>query len=85
VILSTGDTLEIYESLRGSLSDTDVAAEDDRFLRLEDIERGHIIKVLNKTGGQIHGDKGAAKILGLNPSTLRTRMVKLGIKKKKQL
>jgi transcriptional regulator with GAF, ATPase, and Fis domain len=29
----------------------------------------------------IHGKKGAAEILGINPSTLRSRMDKLGIKK----
>ena len=81
VILSTGDTLEIYESLRGSLSESDMELKEDMPLRLEDLEREHIINVLNQTGWQIHGDKGAAKILGLNPSTLRTRMVKLGIKK----
>ena len=82
VILSTGDTLEINESLLTTLSD--VSPREDRLLSLEDIEREHIIKVLNQTGWQIHGDKGAAKILGLNPSTLRTRMVKLGIKRKRQ-
>jgi len=85
VILSTGDTLEINESLLASLSESDVSPREDRFLSLEDLEREHIIKVLNQTGWQIHGDKGAAKILGLNPSTLRTRMDKLGIKRKKQL
>jgi transcriptional regulator with GAF, ATPase, and Fis domain len=31
--------------------------------------------------GVIHGKKGAAEILGINPSTLRSRMDKLGIKK----
>ncbi len=81
VILSTGDTLEIYESLRGLLSESDMELKEDMPLRLEDLEREHIINVLNQTGCQFHGDKGAAKILGLNPSTLRTRMVKLGIKK----
>lgn len=79
VILSTDDTLEINESLLGSLSD--VSPREDMPLSLEDLEREHIINVLNQTGWQVQGDKGAAKILGLNPSTLRTRMVKLGIKK----
>jgi formate hydrogenlyase transcriptional activator len=34
---------------------------------------------LNKTGGVIHGPKGAARILALNPNTLRSRIKKLGI------
>ncbi|HEX3035555.1 MAG TPA: sigma 54-interacting transcriptional regulator [Thermodesulfobacteriota bacterium] len=83
VILSTGDTLEINETFVEAI--LDMLPIEERLLSLEDIERGHIIKVLNHTGWQIHGDKGAAKILGLNPSTLRTRMEKLGIKTKRQL
>jgi len=49
---------------------------------LEEIERLHILMVLQKTGGLIEGPKGAAGILGLNPSTLRGRMKKLGIRRK---
>jgi PAS domain S-box-containing protein len=48
---------------------------------LEDLERQYILQILEETGGRIEGPKGAARILGLNPSTLRTRMVKLGIRK----
>jgi len=49
---------------------------------LEEIERRHILMVLQKTGGLIEGPKGAAGILGLNPSTLRGRIKKLGIRRK---
>ena len=49
---------------------------------LEEIERSHILMVLQKTGGLIEGPKGAAGILGLNPSTLRGRIKKLGIRRK---
>ena len=48
---------------------------------LEDVERRHIESVLAQTHGMIEGGRGAAKILGLNPSTLRSRMQKLGIKR----
>ena len=48
---------------------------------LEEVEREHIINVLENTGWRIEGPYGAAKILGLNPSTLRTRMLKLGIQR----
>lgn len=51
--------------------------------KLEDIEREHIIEMLNKTGWKVSGEKGAAKILGLNPTTLEARMKKLGIKREK--
>jgi transcriptional regulator with GAF, ATPase, and Fis domain len=48
---------------------------------LEEIERAHIRRVLEDTRWQIEGDRGAARILGLNSSTLRGRLRKLGIRK----
>jgi len=48
---------------------------------LIDVERQHIESVLQKTNWMIEGARGAAKILNLNPSTLRSRMQKLGIKR----
>jgi PAS domain S-box-containing protein len=50
--------------------------------RLEEVEREYIVNILTHTGWRIEGPNGAAKLLGLNPSTLRTRMLKLGIHKK---
>jgi transcriptional regulator with GAF, ATPase, and Fis domain len=46
---------------------------------LEEMERNQILKVLTETRWRIEGRDGAAAILGLNPSTLRARMHKLGI------
>jgi transcriptional regulator with GAF, ATPase, and Fis domain len=46
---------------------------------LEELERKHIVQVLEQTRWRIEGPKGAAVILGLHPSTLRSRMQKLGI------
>jgi formate hydrogenlyase transcriptional activator len=46
---------------------------------LEEVERRYILDVLQETGGLIEGPNGAARILELNPSTLRGRMKKLGI------
>ncbi|MBI1853147.1 MAG: sigma 54-interacting transcriptional regulator [Planctomycetes bacterium] len=46
---------------------------------LEDVERAHILAMLEKTNWVIDGPSGAAKKLALNPSTLRSRMQKLGI------
>ena len=48
---------------------------------LKSVERDHIKSVLKAVGWRISGPKGAAKVLGLNPSTLRFRMKKLGISK----
>jgi transcriptional regulator with GAF, ATPase, and Fis domain len=48
---------------------------------LSHLERHHIVQILEKTGWRVEGAKGAAVLLGLNPSTLRSRMQKLGIKR----
>ena len=60
----------------GATAQTEVASAT-----LRDVERAHISKVLAATRWVIEGDRGAAKILGLNPSTLRGRLRKLGIQK----
>lgn len=46
---------------------------------LRDVERQHIIKMLERTGWRVSGAKGAAAILGLKPTTLESRMKNLGI------
>jgi len=46
---------------------------------LEEVERNQMLKILSETRWRIEGKNGAAAILGLNPSTLRARMHKLGI------
>ena len=46
---------------------------------LEDVERQHIVAVLEETGWRVSGERGAAKILGLKRTTLEARMKKLGI------
>lgn len=48
---------------------------------LMDLERHHIVSVLEKTAWRIYGPQGAAQQLGLNPETLRSRLRKLGIKR----
>ena len=82
VILSPGPLLEIREPLNRSKSEEQEPSEPtSRFGTLRDVERAYINKVLASTNWAIGGNKGAAKILGINPSTLRGRMRKLGIKK----
>ncbi len=48
---------------------------------LEEVERQHIGEVLRRTGGRIYGPNGAAAVLGLKPSTLQSRMRKLGVQR----
>jgi transcriptional regulator with GAF, ATPase, and Fis domain len=49
--------------------------------KLTDVERAHIHSVLESTGWRIRGIAGAADRLGLKPTTLETRMAKLGLKR----
>jgi Nif-specific regulatory protein len=77
VVLSQGTISEIDKSL----FDADYELESPDSDRLEEVERSHILRVLEKTNWVIQGKQGAAALLGLNPSTLRFRMQKLGIKK----
>jgi PAS domain S-box-containing protein len=55
-----------------------------RSLKLTDVEREHIRGVLEGTGWRIRGSGGAAERLGLPPTTLETRMAKLGITRPKR-
>jgi formate hydrogenlyase transcriptional activator len=57
------------------------ASAPTRSARLSDVERDHIRTVLESTGWRIRGAAGAADRLGLKPTTLETRMAKLGLKR----
>ena len=59
----------------------ELGREETELRTLEEVERRHILAVLEKTGWVIKGPSGAAAILGLPPSTLRGRMRKLGIER----
>jgi transcriptional regulator with GAF, ATPase, and Fis domain len=52
---------------------------------LDEIQRRHILAVLRRTGGRLYGEGGAAELLGLRPSTLQSRMKKLGLARKAAL
>jgi transcriptional regulator with GAF, ATPase, and Fis domain len=52
-----------------------------RFQTLEELDTGHIRLALESTSGRIDGARGAARLLGLHPNTLRSRMERLGISK----
>jgi formate hydrogenlyase transcriptional activator len=48
-------------------------------LTLDEAQRRHIQHVLALTGGRLYGERGAARLLGMKPSTLQSRMKKLGL------
>jgi transcriptional regulator with GAF, ATPase, and Fis domain len=54
-------------------------ADSDELTTLEEHECRYILKVLEHTGGVVSGGRGAAQILGMKPTTLQSRMKKLGI------
>lgn len=76
MIITTGTTLHM---------DVPKIAQSgsDRSGTLEEVEKRHIIEVLNTTGWRVSGKAGAAEILGLNPKTLESRMQRLGIQRRK--
>lgn len=74
VILSAGPALQMDVSFN---SPRQTAAED--LQTLEEVERSHIARALAACDWRIEGPQGAAKRLGLHPSTLRSRMRKLNI------
>jgi transcriptional regulator with GAF, ATPase, and Fis domain len=55
------------------------AAGSEAFPTMEEVERDYILRVLEAKNWRVSGPRGAARILGLNASTLRSRMKKLGI------
>jgi len=77
-ILARGSVVHVEDSLDLRLR---AGAGGPGLAKLEDLERAHIIHVLDETNWMIDGPRGAALILGLHPNTLRSRMQKLGIKK----
>jgi len=76
MILSTGTTLHLDQ-----MGSEDV--ETMHSTTLKGVERSHILEILEETGWKISGRNGAAEALGLKESTLRARMKKLGIQRKK--
>ena len=82
-ILARGPLLEIDNALELRLDDQDATTTSPALASLEAMERAYILQVLERTGWVIEGEPGAAAILDLNPSTLRSRMQKLNIRKPK--
>jgi DNA-binding NtrC family response regulator len=77
VIISSGSSLQVL------LPQAPVGASFQN-KTMEETEYQHIMDVLSKTGWRIKGSNGAAALLGLNPSTLYSRMNKLGIPNRRE-
>jgi PAS domain S-box-containing protein len=92
VIITPDGRLRLIDSLRINQAmelgpesggiDRDIRQEG-KHSRLDEVEREHILQVLEQTYWRIEGEQGAALILGINPGTLRSRMKKLGIQRPK--
>jgi transcriptional regulator with GAF, ATPase, and Fis domain len=81
MILHRGEPLR-FDDLGTSLPRKAAAAprvEDQELLPLDEVIARHIKRVLDRTGGKIHGPGGAGELLGINPNTLRYKMRKLSI------
>lgn len=77
VIISQGTTLQVLDFFETNFKPVEVAGQSVK--PLVEMEHDHIMQALQSTNWRIDGKKGAALILGLNPSTLRARMRKYGI------
>ena len=84
ILTATGPTLNLPDgeglTVPGS-GPTNGAAGSGADTALEDVQRRHILAVLEESQWVITGQNGAARLLGLAPSTLRSKMVRLGIER----
>jgi DNA-binding NtrC family response regulator len=77
VVIANGPMGQIDDSMLRA----NVGAEESKLATVEQLERNHTVRALAEANWLIHGKRGAAEILGINPSTLRSRMEKLGIRR----
>jgi formate hydrogenlyase transcriptional activator len=77
VILCQGSRLAVGDWL----AQQSLGSGQPGVLSLEDLERKHIGEVLEMTEWRVSGERGAARILGIKPTTLEARMKKLDVKR----
>ncbi len=88
LILGRGDTLVFDELIPGPAGTKITPAKPSRentFLPMDEIIKQHISLALKESCGKVEGAQGAAELLKMHPSTLRSRMKKLGITIKKSV
>lgn len=81
ILLAKGAVIEDITLPASMQKDQPVATTTNRVKTMDENERDHILTVLKKCDGKIWGFGGAAELLNLPPSTLKSKMKKLGIKK----
>ncbi len=81
VLLTKGATIDDIPLPVSPKKETALNVEEDRMKTIHENERDYIITVLKKCNGKIWGPGGAAEILNIPGSTLKSKMKKLGIKK----
>ena len=78
-VLARGPVIDVPDPLRSPTSVPAGGAAGGDLPTLEEAERAHVREALRRTGGVIHGPRGAAALLDVKPTTLRSRMERLGI------
>jgi len=86
VIISEGSELQLAEQLNSApaglaRNGREVLVHAHETKGLSEVEREYILRILQETGWRIEGSHGAARLLGINPSTMRARMKKLRIQR----
>jgi PAS domain S-box-containing protein len=93
VITSRGGELKLDRALpetgKGSPTEAKASTEETpsrirTVKELQELERANLIRALDACGWQVSGKTGAARLLGMNQSTLSSRMKALGIKRPEQ-
>ena len=81
VLLTKGSVIEDISIPSIQKNDLPTSAQDTHMKTIHENERDYIILVLKKCKGKIWGSGGAAELLNLPPTTLKSKMKKLGIRK----
>lgn len=81
VLLSKSSVIEEIPLLNMQINTSTSNDEATRIKTIHENERDHIISVLKRCKGRVWGEDGAAEVLKIHPSTLKSKMKKLGIKK----
>jgi formate hydrogenlyase transcriptional activator len=78
-VLARGPVVDVPDPLRSPAAVAPGVVAGGDFPTLEEAERAHVREALRRAGGVIHGPRGAAALLAVKPTTLRSRMERLGI------
>ncbi len=81
VLLAKGDWIENIVLPVMTESPTDAAVDHTGVKTMKESEKAHILAALKTCNGKIWGEGGAASLLNLPPTTLNSKMKKLGIRK----